>query len=49
MNMIVHDDGHTNVISTDSLQEIEKIKEENRGFGFNRFDLIFTNPPLARW
>lgn len=47
MNMIVHDDGHTNVVSTDSLQEIEKIKDENRGFGFNRFDLIFTNPPFG--
>lgn len=47
MNMIVHDDGHTNVISVDSLQEIEKIKEENKGFGFNRFDLILTNPPFG--
>ncbi len=47
MNMIVHDDGHTNVISVDSLQEIEKIKEENKGFAFNRFDIILTNPPFG--
>lgn len=47
MNMIVHDDGHTNVISVDSLQGIDKIKEENKGFAFNRFDLILTNPPFG--
>ncbi|MCC6298474.1 MAG: restriction endonuclease subunit M [Anaerolineales bacterium] len=47
MNMIVHDDGHTNVISVDSLQNVEKIAEENKGFGFNRFDLILTNPPFG--
>ena len=47
MNMIIHDDGHTNVISLDSLQEIEKITAQNRGFGFNRFDLILTNPPFG--
>jgi type I restriction enzyme M protein len=47
MNMIVHDDGHTNVISVDSLQGIEQIREENKGFAFNRFDLILTNPPFG--
>ena len=47
MNMIVHDDGHTNVISADSLQEIEKLAAENKGFAFNRFDLILTNPPFG--
>jgi type I restriction enzyme M protein len=47
MNMIIHDDGHTNVISVDSLQEIEKITAQNRGFGFDRFDLILTNPPFG--
>ena len=47
MNMIVHDDGHTNVISVDSLQEIEKIQAENKGFAFHRFDLILTNPPFG--
>lgn len=47
MNMIVHDDGHTNVISMDSLQGIEQIKEENKGFAFNHFDLILTNPPFG--
>jgi len=47
MNMIIHDDGHTNVISTDGLEEMEKIAERNKGFGKNRFDLILTNPPFG--
>lgn len=47
MNMIVHDDGHTNVISVDALQEIEKITAENPSFGLGRFDFIFTNPPFG--
>lgn len=47
MNMIVHDDGHTNVISVDALQNVEKITTENRGFALHHFDLIFTNPPFG--
>ncbi|MBO5968419.1 MAG: restriction endonuclease subunit M [Clostridia bacterium] len=47
MNMIVHDDGHTNVISHDALESIEKMYDHNRGFGENRFDLILTNPPFG--
>lgn len=47
MNMIVHDDGHTNVISHDALESIDKIHDHNRGFSENRFDLILTNPPFG--
>lgn len=47
MNMIVHDDGHTNVISHDALENIDKMHEHNRGFAENRFDLILTNPPFG--
>ena len=47
MNMIVHDDGHTNVISFDALDSIEKMYDRNRGFQKNRFDLIITNPPFG--
>ena len=45
--MIVHDDGHTNVISFDALDSIEKMYDRNRGFQKNRFDLIITNPPFG--
>ena len=47
MNMIVHDDGHTNVISHDALDSIDKMHDHNRGFAENRFDLILTNPPFG--
>ena len=39
MNMIVHDDGHTNVISCDALESIDKISAHNPGFQKNKFDL----------
>ena len=47
MNMIVPDDGHTNVISHDALESIDKMHDHNRGFSENRFDLILTNPPFG--
>ena len=49
MNMIIHDDGHTNVITSDGLlspSEIEKITD-NKGFKYNHFDFIVTNPPFG--
>lgn len=47
MNMIIHDDGHTNIISTDSLRNINEIAEIHKGFGKNKFDIILTNPPFG--
>ncbi len=49
MNMIIHDDGHTNVITSDGLlneSEILKITE-NKGFKYNHFNFIITNPPFG--
>lgn len=49
MNMIIHDDGHTNVITSDGLlNEAEILKiTENKGFKYNHFDFIITNPPFG--
>ncbi len=47
MNMIIHDDGHTNVIGFDALEDIEKMNGKNRGFEINKFDVIVTNPPFG--
>jgi type I restriction enzyme M protein len=47
MNMIIHDDGHTNVISTDSLRDIKEITDIHNGFKKNYFDIILTNPPFG--
>lgn len=49
MNMIIHDDGHTNVIAFDGLEAIETMREKtkNPGFKKNAFDFIITNPPFG--
>jgi type I restriction enzyme M protein len=49
MNMIIHDDGHTNVITFDGLFSIAHIAETtgNKGFSENSFDFIVTNPPFG--
>ena len=47
MNMIIHDDGHTNVVGHDALDFPEKIVAENPGLAAGRFDLVLTNPPFG--
>jgi type I restriction enzyme M protein len=49
MNMILHDDGHTNVISMDGLESAEKMRSvtDNKGFKENNFNFIVTNPPFG--
>ena len=46
MNMIIHDDGHTNVIGFDALEDIDKMTEKTEALK-NRFDVIVTNPPFG--
>ena len=49
MNMIIHDDGHTNVILSDGLlsDKIMQEKSGNKEFTYNSFDFIITNPPFG--
>jgi len=47
MNMIIHDDGHTNAVCEDALDRIERLRETNSGFAKERFDLVLTNPPFG--
>lgn len=49
MNMIIHDDGHTNVVASDGLVPPAEIraKTSNQGFKEGRFDFIITNPPFG--
>jgi type I restriction-modification system DNA methylase subunit len=55
MNMIIHDDGHTNVIAADGLLPSEKLLEKvrlnhktnPRGFTNGNLDFIVTNPPFG--
>lgn len=49
MNMIIHDDGHTNVICFDGLYQIDYIATQtgNKGFAPDSFDFVVTNPPFG--
>jgi type I restriction enzyme M protein len=49
MNMIIHDDGHTNVVANDGLIPPAEIraKTKNQGFAEGRFDFVITNPPFG--
>ena len=49
MNMIIHDDGHTNVIASDGLVTDEQMQanSKNKEFKYNSFDYIITNPPFG--
>jgi type I restriction-modification system DNA methylase subunit len=49
MNMIIHDDGHTNVIAADGLVPANELQEKtgNKGFRYGHFDFIITNPPFG--
>ena len=49
MNMIIHDDGHTNVIASDGLlSDLEmQANSRNKEFRYNTFDFIITNPPFG--
>ncbi len=49
MNMIIHDDGHTNVISSDGLLNEATIEKNtgNKSFKYGSFHFIITNPPFG--
>ena len=47
MNMIIHDDGHTNIIGHDALDFPANLEAKNRDLSTERFDLILTNPPFG--
>jgi len=47
MNMIIHDDGHSNVIRSDALRSIPELKKQHADFAEEIFDVILTNPPFG--
>ena len=47
MNMIIHDDAHTNIVGHDALDFMENIRHKNAGLTEGRFDLVLTNPPFG--
>ena len=47
MNMVLHGDGHTNIVRHDALVGERELKKLNKTFAFNNFDLVLTNPPFG--
>lgn len=47
MNMIIHDDGHTNIVGNDALDFMPRLTAKNAGIAQGRFDLVLTNPPFG--
>lgn len=49
MNMIIHDDGHTNIVTSDGLIPPEELRKKtnNDGFRENTFEFVITNPPFG--
>ncbi len=47
MNMIIHDDGHTNIIGHDALDFADSIRADHPGIVPGRFDIVLTNPPFG--
>ncbi|WP_112244532.1 restriction endonuclease subunit M [Kribbella monticola] len=47
MNMVLHGDGHTNIVRHDALDDEKALRRLNKAFAFNNFDLVLTNPPFG--
>ena len=47
MNMIIHDDGHTNIVGHDALDFLRNLEYKHDGLAEGKFDLILTNPPFG--
>lgn len=47
MNMIIHDDGHTNIVGHDALDFLEHLTALKPELVPNKFDVILTNPPFG--
>ena len=47
MNMIIHDDGHSNVVNIDGLIDFKDMVKVHKSFDKDKFDVILTNPPFG--
>lgn len=47
MNMILHGDGHTNIVCEDALAPASVLQKQNRNLTFEAFDVVLTNPPFG--
>ena len=47
MNMIIHDDGHTNIVGHDALDFMKDITGKHKALKPDSFDMVLTNPPFG--
>jgi type I restriction enzyme M protein len=47
MNMIIHDDGHSNIVGHDALDFMDNIVAKKATLAPKKFDMILTNPPFG--
>jgi len=47
MNMIIHDDGHTNIVVANSLYDFEYLQNKSHKLKSDFFDVVFCNPPMT--
>lgn len=47
MNMIIHDDGHTNIVGHDALDFLAGLEKSNAKLKPGTFDMVLTNPPFG--
>jgi len=47
MNMIIHDDGHTNIIGHDALDFLTNLTKLKPELVPDKFDFVLTNPPFG--
>lgn len=47
MNMIIHDDGHTNIIMHDALNFFDTLRAKKSDFTEGGFTKVYTNPPFG--
>jgi len=47
MNMIIHDDGHTNIVENDALDFLRNLEGKRPLLRADNFDLVLTNPPFG--
>lgn len=46
MNMIIHEDGHTNIENNDALEDYDKF-DKRKAIEPNKYSLLLTNPPFG--
>ena len=47
MDMVIHEDGHSNIECNDALEDYSKL-DPKKAIGPNKYDILLTNPPFGK-